>query len=281
MRTLRTTVAAISRHTNHLPPSTGSLRIIAAKASSPRRFYSQIPQQTPSSSSSPHVQEQQQPQASPSPSPQVEQQQQHPQEQTQTQRNYYKLFPQTLPDGPPPQSPFKINLRALRREYLALQAQCHPDKQDSQDQSPSASASAPAANTPQNLSSLINEAYRTLKDPLLRAEHILAINGLPTADDQTTLDDVSPEARTELFTTVWQEHEKLGRAEKAEDLEALRDDTRRRIEASEATMGHAFEERDLQKARWEVVRLRYWVRIQEAVREWPEGLAKEMREWGE
>ncbi|KAG6044841.1 hypothetical protein E4U17_000374 [Claviceps sp. LM77 group G4] len=279
MRTLRTTVAAITRHTNHLPPSTGSLRIIAAKASSPRRFYSQKLQQTPASSS-PHVQEQQQPQISPSPSPQVEQQQQHPQEQkqaqtqTQTQRNYYHLFPQTLPDGPPPQSPFKINLRALRREYLALQAQCHPDKQDPQDQ-------PPTSDTPQNLSSLINEAYRTLKDPLLRAEHILAINGLPTADDQNTLDDVPQEARTELFTTVWQEHEKLGRAEKAEDLDVLRDDTRRRIEASEATMGHAFEEQDLQKARWEVVRLRYWVRIQDAVREWPEGLAKEMREWGE
>ncbi|KAG5923068.1 hypothetical protein E4U61_004348 [Claviceps capensis] len=278
MRTLRTSVAAITRHTNHLPPSPGSFRILAAKASPPRRFYSQKPQQTPSSSS-PHVQEQQQPQNSPSPSPQVEQPQQHPQEQEQPQpqpqpqRNYYKLFPQTLPDGPPPQSPFKINLRALRREYLALQAQCHPDKQDSQDQSPH-----------QNLSSsLINEAYRTLKDPLLRAEHLLAINGLPTTteDDHTTLNSVPQEAKTELFTTVWQEHEKLGHAEKIEDLEALKDDTRRRIEASEEAMGRAFEERDLQTARWEVVRLRYWVRIWEAVGEWPGGLAEEMRGWGE
>ncbi|KAG6111882.1 hypothetical protein E4U14_002248 [Claviceps sp. LM454 group G7] len=263
MRTLRTTVAAITRHTNHLPPSTGSLRFLTAKASPPRRFYSQKPHQTPPSSS-PHVQEQQQPQTSPPPSPQVEQPQPHPQEreQPQTQRNYYKLFPQTLPDGPPPQSPFKIDLRALRREYLALQAQCHPDKQDpqSQDQSPH-----------QNLSSLINEAYRTLKDPLLRAEHILAINGIPTTteDDHTTLDSVPPEAKTELFTTVWQEHEKLGRAEKIEDLEGLKDDTRRRIEASEEAMGRAFAERDLQTARWEVVRLRYWVRIWEAVGEWP------------
>ncbi|KAG6157266.1 hypothetical protein E4U23_005542 [Claviceps purpurea] len=274
MRTLRTTVAAITRHTTHLPPSTGSLRILTAKASPPRRFYSQKPQQTPPSSS-PHVQEQQQPQTSPSPSPQVEQPQQHPQEQPQpqTQQNYYKLFPQTLPDGPPPQSPFKINLRALRREYLSLQAQCHPDKQDPQDQS-----------LHQNLSSsLINEAYRTLKDPLLRAEHLLAIHGLPTTtdDDHTTLDSVPPEAKTELFTTVWQEHEKLGRAEKIEDLEGLKDDTRRRIEASEEAMGRAFEERDLQTARWEVVRLRYWVRIWEAVGEWPGGLAEEMREWGE
>ncbi|KAG6306282.1 hypothetical protein E4U45_007469 [Claviceps purpurea] len=278
MRTLRTTVAAITRHITHLPPSTGSLRFLTAKASPPRRFYSQKPQQTPPSSS-PHVQEQQQPQTSPSPSPQVEQPQQHPQEQEQpqpqpqTQRNYYKLFPQTLPDGPPPQSPFKINLRALRREYLSLQAQCHPDKQDPQDQSPH-----------QNLSSsLINEAYRTLKDPLLRAEHLLAIHGLPTTteDDHTTLDSVPPEAKTELFTTVWQEHEKLGRAEKIEDLEGLKDDTRRRIEASEEAMGRAFEERDLQTARWEVVRLRYWVRIWEAVGEWPGGLAEEMREWGE
>ncbi|KAG5956803.1 hypothetical protein E4U58_006420 [Claviceps cyperi] len=273
MRTLRTIVAAITRHTNHRPPSTGSLRFLTAKASPPRRFYSQKPQKTPPSSS-PYVQEQQQPQTSPSPSPQVEHPHPHPQEreQAQTQQNYYKLFPQTLPDGPPPQSPFKINLRALRREYLALQAQCHPDKQDSQDQSPH-----------QNLSSLINEAYRTLKDPLLRAEHILAINGIPTTrdDDHTTLDSVPQEAKTELFTTVWQEHEKLGRVEKMEDLKALNDNTTRRIEASEEAMGHAFEERDLQAARWEVVRLRYWMRIREAVREWPEGLAEEMREWGE
>ncbi|KAK3066099.1 hypothetical protein LTS18_002030, partial [Coniosporium uncinatum] len=45
-----------------------------------------------------------------------------------TKPTHYGLFPLTFPSGPPPASPFTIEPRALRNEFLQLQAKTHPDK---------------------------------------------------------------------------------------------------------------------------------------------------------
>src|SRR6201999_389935 len=82
---------------------------------------------------------------------------------SQSNASYYTLFPSTLPDGPPPHGAFTIDLRQLRREFLQLQAQAHPDL--------APEAERPAA---QARSARINEAYRTLQQPLQRAQYLLA-----------------------------------------------------------------------------------------------------------
>src|SRR6266516_6320322 len=43
-------------------------------------------------------------------------------------QTHYDLFPQSISQGPPPTGAFQIDIRALRKEFLQLQAQAHPDR---------------------------------------------------------------------------------------------------------------------------------------------------------
>lgn len=69
--------------------------------------------------------------------------------------NYYGLLVPECPDRPR----FRIDLKALKREYLKLQAQVHPDKMQG------------VVGT--SWSSWINRANETLKNPLQRAIYLL------------------------------------------------------------------------------------------------------------
>ncbi|KAL2266643.1 hypothetical protein VTJ83DRAFT_5995 [Remersonia thermophila] len=106
---------------------------------------------------------------------------------------YYALFPETLPDGPPPRGKFHIDVRALRREFLRLQAASHPDfhhhaadasaavadassssaAAEQNDPSSSQSRKSAARLRAEEHSALINAAYKTLSSPLLRAQYLL------------------------------------------------------------------------------------------------------------
>jgi len=89
-------------------------------------------------------------------------------------QNHYEIFPQTLSAGPPPSGPFDIDVRALRNEFLQLQAKAHPDMHRGE-----------AKNRAEGLSMLINEAYKTLQDPLRRAQYLLSLRGIEVAEDET------------------------------------------------------------------------------------------------
>lgn len=172
---------------------------------------------------------------------------QHPQKTA----THYTFFPSTLPLGPPPQGPFQINPLALRTEFLTLQAKHHPDKQPPRQRTQA-----------ESLSASINEAYRTLADPLLRAEYLLRLQGLP-------LTEMKPQE--DLLAAVMDAHETIERAVHKEEVEGLRAQMEDEIAASERVLGRAFAEGDLEAARREAGRLRYWVNIRGKVRDWEEG----------
>ncbi|KAI2472788.1 Co-chaperone Hsc20 [Annulohypoxylon bovei var. microspora] len=171
-------------------------------------------------------------------------------------KSHYDLFPQTLPAGPPPAGPFAIDVRALRREFLTLQATAHPDL-------------APPGATKRRaeaVSARINEAYRTLAHPLLRAQHLLHLQGLDVANEET--------ARVEdpaLLMLVLDTREAIEEALSEDELEPLRVDNEVRIEESEERLADLFAGSDTQGAREEVVRLRYWTNIRETIRNWERG----------
>ncbi|KLU89269.1 DnaJ domain-containing protein [Magnaporthiopsis poae ATCC 64411] len=120
----------------------------------------------------------------------------HPQKQQQqsSEPDYYALFPQTLPAGPPPDGPFEIDVRALRREFLQLQAAVHPDfhhhaaSSSSSSSSPGGSSSSrhsAARRQAEAASAHVNAAYKTLASPLLRAQYLLRCrHGLDLAGDE-------------------------------------------------------------------------------------------------
>ncbi|KAJ5408213.1 hypothetical protein N7509_002096 [Penicillium cosmopolitanum] len=166
--------------------------------------------------------------------------------------NYYTIFPLSIPSGPPPSSPFEISISDLRREFLQLQGLIHPDKYPSGEAKQHAEA----------LSARINEAYRTLADPLQRAQYLLREwHGIDvTAEDASTKHALDAQTLMEVME-VQETIEEVGASPEAEaEIEALKAENEMRI------MGG-----DIEGARQECIRLRFWYSVGEGLREWEPG----------
>ncbi|KAK7226560.1 hypothetical protein V2G26_014563 [Clonostachys chloroleuca] len=170
-------------------------------------------------------------------------------------KTHYDLFPETLPQGPPPAGHFPIDTRALRREFLRLQARAHPDLHPASDKPRAEAASA-----------LINDAYKTLSNPLLRAQYLLALRGVDVANDETLKVE-----EPSLLMLVLEAREEIEDAESEADLEQPREANDARIAASEEALDVAFANDDIEAAKREAVRLRYWVNIRDTLHHWEQG----------
>ncbi len=89
--------------------------------------------------------------------------------------NYFQLF--QLP------AQFEVDLTELGTRYLELQKQFHPDKFAAASERDRLLAVQQAAN--------INDAYHSLKQPLLRAEHMLALRGVRLNQEQRSFTDTA------------------------------------------------------------------------------------------
>ncbi|KIW29010.1 Fe-S protein assembly co-chaperone HscB [Cladophialophora immunda] len=179
--------------------------------------------------------------------------------------NYYTLFPLTLASGPPPRGAFDIPLSHLRREFLRLQSQYHPDK------FPPGTASHQKSRA---LSSLLNNAYKTLSDPLLRARYLLQLNhGIDiTHEDNATHAGVTDHS---TLLEVMEAQEMLEEATTHDEIETLMRDNVERIRETEKALGEAFEKDDVESAKRECIKLNYWRSLHSALHEWEPG--KEVR----
>ncbi|KAA8896295.1 Fe-S protein assembly co-chaperone HscB [Sphaerosporella brunnea] len=171
----------------------------------------------------------------------------------QQPQDFYTLFPQSIPSGPPPAGPFSIDLRALQREFFALQQRSHPDTP----------AHVRSADGPS--SAFINRAYSTLRDPLQRAQYLLARAGVDVEDERLKLEDPA------LLLEVLEAQEEVEAAASEEELLPLVDRNRERIDESLRVLETAFADADLETARREAVRLRYWRNVEEAIKAWEHG----------
>jgi molecular chaperone HscB len=197
--------------------------------------------------------------------------------------NYYTLFPKTLPGGPPqpksrvpdsstvtepnqPPPTFHINPRELRKEFLQLQSLHHPDK------FPAGSVAHQRAYA---LSTLLNNAYKTLSDPLSRSQYLLQ----ELYDiDVTSEDNSAHPSDPETLMVVMEAQEELegaGREGGEEIVQNLKDENNRRIFETEKELGAAFEAGEKDEARDQSVKLKYWKSLQSGLQEWEPG--KEVR----
>ncbi|KAF2463012.1 Co-chaperone Hsc20 [Lindgomyces ingoldianus] len=168
---------------------------------------------------------------------------------------HYHFFPQSLPAGPPPHGRFSIDLPSLKKEFLQLQARAHPDLHPAENK-----------NKAQALSARINEAYNTLQSPLLRAQYLLSLRGIDVHEDETAkVED------PELLMEVLETREQIEEAETEEDLVGMKTDNERRIGESVKVLEGAFERDDVDRAKSEAVRLRYWVNIKDCLDGWERG----------
>lgn len=180
--------------------------------------------------------------------------------------NHYTIFPQTLPGGPPPGSPFDISLGDLRREFLQLQNVSHPDKYPP----------GVAKRRAEAFSTLINEAYRTLADPLLRAQYLLReMHSIDvTAEDGAAKHALDPQTLMEVMEVQETIEEVSGDPNAEAKIAELKKENAERVDNGVRELAGAFDRGDIETARTECVRLRFWYNVGEALKEWEPGMTE-------
>jgi molecular chaperone HscB len=83
----------------------------------------------------------------------------------------------------------RVDLEALQKRFYELSRQWHPDRFGRK--SPAEQAEALEA------TAILNDGYRTLKDPVKRAEYLLKEEGFPIGEQRSK--DVPPELLEEVF----------------------------------------------------------------------------------
>ena len=132
---------------------------------------------------------------------------------------------------------------ALDRAYFAAQRLWHPDRFVGRPAEERARASTEAAG--------LNDAYRTLKEPLSRAVYLATLNGIDLPGDGKTIDD------PELLMEAMEAREELQEAASPEAVDALA--ARSRATMAEALKGLStlFLRQDKPAIRKALLRLRY------------------------
>jgi molecular chaperone HscB len=126
-------------------------------------------------------------------------------------RNFFELF-QLVPA-------YSIDMQALTSRYRELQQSVHPDR--------FASASAPERRLSMQCAAHVNEAFQTLKNPLLRARYLLEMRGV--AVDQSTA--MPADFLMEQMTLREQLEELSGQPDPLAALMRLREDLGQRMAA--------------------------------------------------
>jgi molecular chaperone HscB len=136
-----------------------------------------------------------------------------------------------------------IESTALDRAYFALQRQWHPDRFVTKPAADKARASGEAAS--------LNEAYRTLKDPISRAFYLASLNGIEMPADGKTIDD------PDLLMEAMEAREELQDAATPDAVDSLAAKTRGALQESLIRLPGLFIQDDKRAIRKALLRLRY------------------------
>ncbi len=130
-----------------------------------------------------------------------------------------------------------LDTKALERAFYKRSREVHPDR----------FAQAPPEKQQWSLeqTSLLNDAYRSLKDPIARTEYLLKLEGITLAEDAAAADqqgkkNVPPELLAEVFELNMQ-LEEMRMGEDDPGLRADLEQARMRFEGQFAALGAAIE----------------------------------------
>lgn len=138
-----------------------------------------------------------------------------------------------------------LDTDALQKRFYELSRQWHPDRFSRKSASEQAQALEATA--------ILNDGYRTLREPVKRAEYLLKEEGFPIGEQRSK--DVPPELLEEVFELNMMLEEIKGGDESARpQLETARDNFVR-IEADiDAELRHLFEKYDASESRSETAK---------------------------
>lgn len=145
-----------------------------------------------------------------------------------------------------------LDAAALDKAYFARQRQWHPDRFVGKPSEERAKASVEAA--------ALNDAYRTLKDPLSRAVYLAQLKGVELPGDGKTIDD------PELLMEVMDAREELHEASSVAEVDALASFAREDLQTGLASLGRLFLANDKPAIRKALLRLRYLDKFAEEAR---------------
>jgi molecular chaperone HscB len=141
---------------------------------------------------------------------------------------------------------------SLDRAYFALQRQWHPDRFANRSPDERARASVEAA--------ALNDAYRTLKDPLSRAVYLAELKGVTLPGDGRTIDD------PELLMEAMEARERLSEVATIDELEKLQVEAGAKAIDLLSQLSKAFAADDLDAANKAATRMKYWRKFLEESR---------------
>jgi molecular chaperone HscB len=140
----------------------------------------------------------------------------------------------------------------LDKAYFTLQRQWHPDRFVSKPPEERARASTEAA--------ALNDAYRTLKDPLSRAVYFASLKGVELPGDGKTIDD------PDLLMEAMDAREELHEATSIAEVDALAAFAREDLQKALAGLPSLFLANDRPAIRKTLLRLRYLDKFAEEAR---------------
>jgi molecular chaperone HscB len=145
-----------------------------------------------------------------------------------------------------------VDAGALDKAYFAGQRQWHPDRFVGKPAEQRAKASVEAA--------ALNDAYRTLKDPLARAFYMAELKGVELPGDGKTIDDPG------LLMEAMEAREELHEAGSITAVDALAAKVRDDLQKSLAGLADLFLANDKPAIRKALLRLRYLDKFAEEAR---------------
>ena len=145
---------------------------------------------------------------------------------------------------------FQVDLKAAETNYKRMQFLVHPDRKSQADATDS--------------SSLLNEAISTLKNPLLRTEHLLKLHGIRETGENERVQN------TNLLMEIMDLNESIDEASEANDrngLELILVSLQKKIETSENLIATLYEQQNLTEVKNEADKMRFFVRTVERVQQ--------------
>lgn len=157
---------------------------------------------------------------------------------------------------------YVVDTQQLAARYQELQRQFHPDKYASRPQAEQLLAV--------NQSATINQAWQTLRHPLLRAEYLLLLNGFDLANEQHTVRD------TAFLMEQLELREELDNIEQSADnaaLEAFASKIDKMVQNRSARMVQELDSLQWEQAADTVRKLRFLDKLQHHIEQLEEKLS--------
>jgi molecular chaperone HscB len=173
-------------------------------------------------------------------------------------KNYFEIFNAPVA--------YEIDLNRISGLYRELQKSVHPDR--------FAHASDQEKRLAMQQTSLINQAFQTLKDPILRAQYLLQLQGMEIhAETDTTMDGEFLMEQMEIREAIAEVRDK---ADPLAELDKLAAILKNKFEKLSAAFTEQHASQSLKAARETVRKMQFVVKAQSEIHELVEELENEM-----